>query len=149
MTADSLFTFQDRVVLHQNFFFKNCIGTYVNIWDTTIYRTLCKEPAAWMKLAESNDDRAILHREKTFHCFVSCVALIHCEAHLWWLDQITRKKLRLLDHYETTSMEFYIYYTLYMYFFFLDELRKFTISDFPKQTHLGYTFITLFFSYTL
>ena len=34
---------------------------------------------------------------------------------------------------------------LYMYFFFLDELRKFTISDFPKQTHLGYTLITLFF----
>ena len=25
-------------------------------------------------------------------------------------------------------------------FFFLDELRKFTISDFPKQTHLGFTF---------
>ena len=23
----------------------------------------------------------------------------------------------------------------YMYFFFLDELRKFTKSDFPKQTH--------------
>ena len=37
----------------------------------------------------------------------------------------------------------------YMYFFFFDELRKFTISDFPKQTHLGYTLITLFFSYTL
>ena len=39
----------------------------------------------------------------------------------------------------------------YMYFFFLDELRKFTIciSDFPKQIHLGYTLITLFFSYTL
>ena len=30
-------------------------------------------------------------------------------------------------------------------FFFLDELRKFTISDLPKQTHLGYTLITLFF----
>ena len=25
----------------------------------------------------------------------------------------------------------------YMYFFFFDKLRKFTISDFPKQTHLG------------
>ena len=38
----------------------------------------------------------------------------------------------------------------YMYFFFLDELRNFTISDFPKQTHdLVYTLITLFFSYTL
>ena len=37
----------------------------------------------------------------------------------------------------------------YMYFFFLDELGKFTISDFPKQMHLGYTLITLFFSYTL
>ena len=37
----------------------------------------------------------------------------------------------------------------YMYFFFLDELIKFTISDFPKQTHLGYTLITLFFSYAL
>ena len=34
-------------------------------------------------------------------------------------------------------------------FFFLDGLRKFTISDFPMQTHLGYTLITLFFSYTL
>ena len=33
--------------------------------------------------------------------------------------------------------------------FFLDELREFTISDFPKQTHLGYTLITLFFPYTL
>ena len=33
----------------------------------------------------------------------------------------------------------------YMYFFFLDELRKFTISDFPKQMHLGYILITLFF----
>ena len=33
--------------------------------------------------------------------------------------------------------------------FFLDELRKFTISDYPKQTHFGYTLITLFFSYTL
>ena len=32
-----------------------------------------------------------------------------------------------------------------MYLFFLDELRKFIISDFPKQTHLGYTLITLFF----
>ena len=29
-------------------------------------------------------------------------------------------------------------YQHYMYFFFLDELRKFTISDFPKQQHLGY-----------
>ena len=29
--------------------------------------------------------------------------------------------------------------------FFLDKLRKFTISDFPKQTHLGYALITLFF----
>ena len=33
-----------------------------------------------------------------------------------------------------------------MYFSFLDELRKFTISDFPNQTHLGYTLIALFFS---
>ena len=40
-------------------------------------------------------------------------------------------------------------YLPYMYFFFLDELRKFTISDFPKQTHLGYILMTLFFSYTL
>ena len=31
-------------------------------------------------------------------------------------------------------------------FFFSNELRKFTISDFPKQTHFGHTFITLFFS---
>ena len=31
-----------------------------------------------------------------------------------------------------------------MYFFFLDELRKFTINDFPKQTHLGYTLISFF-----
>ena len=30
-------------------------------------------------------------------------------------------------------------------FFFLDRLRKFTISDFPMQTHLGYTLIILFF----
>ena len=37
----------------------------------------------------------------------------------------------------------------YMYFLFLDELRKFTIRDFSKQTHLGYTLITLFLSYTL
>ena len=33
-------------------------------------------------------------------------------------------------------------------FFFLDELRIFTISDFPKQTHFGHTLITLFFSFT-
>ena len=32
-----------------------------------------------------------------------------------------------------------------MHFFLLDEFRKFNISDFPKQTHLGYTLITLFF----
>ena len=38
---------------------------------------------------------------------------------------------------------------IYMFFFFLDELRKFTISDFPKQMHLEYILITLFFSYTL
>ena len=31
-------------------------------------------------------------------------------------------------------------------FFFSDELRKFTISDFPKQTHIGHILITLFFS---
>ena len=47
------------------------------------------------------------------------------------------------------SLTYYaICYTIrivYMYFFFLDELRKFTISDFPKQMHLGYTLITLFF----
>ena len=35
-----------------------------------------------------------------------------------------------------------------MYFFFLDALRKFTISDFPKHTHLRYTLINLIFSYT-
>ena len=28
-------------------------------------------------------------------------------------------------------------YVDYMYFFFSDELRKFTISDFPKQIHFG------------
>ena len=41
----------------------------VNLWGTHVtrlYRTLCKEPAAWIKLAESNDDRAILHREKNY-----------------------------------------------------------------------------------
>ena len=31
-------------------------------------------------------------------------------------------------------------------FFFSDELRKFTISDSPKQTHFGHILITLFFS---
>ena len=31
------------------------------------------------------------------------------------------------------------------YFFFLDEFRKFTISDFPKQMHLGYTLTPYFF----
>ena len=44
-----------------------------------------------------------------------------------------------------------VYTNLCMYiicnFFFSEELRKFTISDFPKQTHLGYTLITLFFPY--
>ena len=30
-------------------------------------------------------------------------------------------------------------------FFFSAELRKFTISDFPKQTHFGHILITLFF----
>ena len=38
-------------------------------------------------------------------------------------------------------------YVCYMYFFFFNELRKFTISDFPQQTHLGYTLIKLFFPY--
>ena len=32
---------------------------------------------------------------------------------------------------------FFFIYVHYMYFFFLDELREFTISDFPKQMHLG------------
>ena len=35
-------------------------------------------------------------------------------------------------------------------FFFSDELlRKFTISDFPKETHFGHILITLFFFFTL
>ena len=42
-----------------------------------------------------------------------------------------------------------IVYTYTICTFFLDELRKFTMSDLPKQAHLGYTLITLFFSYTL
>ena len=33
--------------------------------------------------------------------------------------------------------------------FISDELRKFTISDFPKQTHFGHILITLFFFFTL
>ena len=40
-------------------------------------------------------------------------------------------------------------YVHYMYIFFLDKLRKFTISDFPKQTHFGHILITLFFFFTL
>ena len=38
---------------------------------------------------------------------------------------------------------------LYMYFLFLAELRKFTISDFPKQTHFGHILIILFFFFNL
>ena len=34
-------------------------------------------------------------------------------------------------------------------FFFSDELRKFTISDFPKQTNFGHILITLFFFFTI
>ena len=34
---------------------------------------------------------------------------------------------------------------LYVIFFFSDELRKFSISDFPKQTHFGHILITIFF----
>ena len=34
-------------------------------------------------------------------------------------------------------------------FFFLDKLRKFTISDFPKQTHFRHILITLFFFHPL
>ena len=36
-------------------------------------------------------------------------------------------------------------YIHYMYFFFFDELRKFTISDFPKQMHLGYIYHFIYF----
>ena len=42
-----------------------------------------------------------------------------------------------------------LYYTRYMYSFFSDELRKFTIRDFPKQTHFGPILITLLFFFTL
>ena len=40
---------------------------------------------------------------------------------------------------------FYILGRLYVIFFFSDELRKFTISDFPKQINFGHILITLFF----
>ena len=35
--------------------------------------------------------------------------------------------------------------TLYVIFFLSDELRKSTISDFPKQTNFGHILITFFF----
>ena len=39
---------------------------------------------------------------------------------------------------------------IYVYkFFFTDELRNFTISDFPKQRHFGHILITLYFFFTL
>ena len=50
---------------------------------------------------------------------------------------------QVFDFVSTTMFE----ETLKLYvLFFMDELRKFTISNFPKQMHLGYPLITLFFS---
>ena len=42
-----------------------------------------------------------------------------------------------------------IMYKIYVICFFIDELRKFTISDFPKQTHFGHILINLFIFFTL
>ena len=54
--------------------------------------------------------------------------------------------------YPTSELEFCTYLfldsTIHMYFFFLEELRKFTIIDFPKQTHFGRILINLFFFFT-
>ena len=68
---------------------------------------------------------------------------------LCWVFTMMKEKL----HYYSVDMVFLFdavgKRSCYMYFCFLNKLRKFTISDFPKQTHLGYTLITLFFSYIL
>ena len=54
-------------------------------------------------LAESNDDRAILHREKTFHCFVSCSThSLQSLPPLMMIRSDNMKEIKI-DHYETTS----------------------------------------------
>ena len=44
-------------------------------------------------------------------------------------------------HSTVLYLKIYSVMQMYVWIFFLDELRNFTISDFPKQTHLGYTLI--------
>ena len=67
-------------------------------------------------LAESNDARAILHREKTFHCFVSCSthSLQSPPLNLMMIRSDNMKEIKI-DHYETTSIESYVKY-LQLYF---------------------------------
>ena len=57
--------------------------------------------------------------------------------------QTTTMRVTSLPYFQCYVILIYVY-RLYV-LFFLDELRKFTITYFPKQTHLGYTLITLFF----
>ena len=60
---------------------------------------------------------------------------------------MTTQKLKgeFLDSATTRGLGLKVFSVL----FFLDELRKFTISDFPKQTHFGHILITLFFFHPL
>ena len=64
------------------------------------------------------------------------------------------------DHHDDTNLENWDLLTVqkkflslieklrpYMYFFFSDKLRKFTISDFPKQTHFGHISIAHFITF--
>ena len=66
----------------------------------------------------------------------------------WFLDHLSSDKslpLPSTSAYILPSNIIHTYIYIICNFFFSDKLRKFSISDFPKQTHFGHILITLFF----